>query len=82
MTRPAAAGGDAAPTRVSAAKPVAAARSAAKASAPKPVAVVAKAGRSVGNGRAKDIAAAGGGPVARMQAAIAEAMIDPEWKEF
>ena len=81
MARPAA-GGDAASPRVSAAKPVAAARSAAKTSAPKPVAVIAKAARSVGNGRAKDAAAAGGGPVARMQAAIAEAMIDPEWKEF
>jgi len=78
MARPAA--GDAAATRTSASKPAAAARSA-KMSAPKPVAVVAKAGRTAGNGRAKD-AAAGGGPVARMQAAIAEAMIDPEWKEF
>jgi hypothetical protein len=81
--RQSAAGADVAAARVSAPKPPAAARSAApRVSVPKPVAVAAKAGRSAGNGRAKDAAVAGGGPVARMQAAIAEAMIDPEWKEF
>jgi hypothetical protein len=85
MTRSAAAA-DAAPARVSAAKPAVTPRSARKApaarvSAPKPVAVVAQAGRGAGNGRGRDAAVAGG-PVARMQAAIAEAMIDPEWKEF
>jgi methyl-accepting chemotaxis protein len=81
IARPAT-GADAVATRVSAPKPVVAARSGVKVSAPKPVAVVAKAGRGAGNGRAKDAAAVGGGPVARMQAAIADAMIDPEWKEF
>jgi methyl-accepting chemotaxis protein len=81
MAQPAA-GADAPKARVSAPKPAAAPRPAAKASAPrvsapKPVAVVAQAGRGAGKA-----AAASGGPVARMQAAIAEAMIDPEWKEF
>ncbi len=51
-------------------------------SAPKPVA--AAAARNSAAGRANGAAAAmvSRGPVARMQAAIAEAMTDPEWKEF
>jgi methyl-accepting chemotaxis protein len=51
-------------------------------SAPKPVA--AGAARNTATARANGAAAAmvSRGPVARMQAAIAEAMTDPEWKEF
>jgi hypothetical protein len=45
-----------------------------KPSAPRPVAAAAATQRNAGT--------TGGGPVARMQAAIAEAMTDPEWKEF
>jgi hypothetical protein len=80
-TRQPVAAADTATARVSAPKSAAAMRPAGRVSAPKPVAVVAKAGRGPGNGRAKE-AVGSGGPVARMQAAIAEAMIDPEWKEF
>jgi methyl-accepting chemotaxis protein len=64
-------------------KPLASSPPAAKAAAPKPIA--AAAGRNIGNARPKDVAAGVVGrpsPVARMQAAIAEAMTDPEWKEF
>jgi methyl-accepting chemotaxis protein len=50
--------------------------------ATKPVVSDAGARRSPSKGRANGGAVVGRGPVARMQAAIAEAMIDPEWKEF
>jgi hypothetical protein len=53
------------------------------ASATKPTVSDAGAPRSPGKGRPNSGAAiVSRGPVARMQAAIAEAMIDPEWKEF
>jgi methyl-accepting chemotaxis protein len=54
------------------------------ASAPKPKLSDAGARRNSGSGRANGGAAAmvSRGPVARMQAAIAEALSDPEWKEF
>ncbi len=52
-------------------------------SASKPVASDAGAGRGPGKARPNAGAAiVSRGPVARMQAAIAEAMSDPEWKEF
>ena len=52
----------------------------AKLAAARPKALGADAGRSAGG--AKGAATVGRGPVARMQAAIVEAMSDPEWKEF
>jgi methyl-accepting chemotaxis protein len=52
------------------------------ATANKPVAAkAAAAARNAGNGSGK-VAAARGGPVGRMQTALATAVNDPEWKEF
>jgi methyl-accepting chemotaxis protein len=61
-------------SRLSVAKPLAPRPSTPKPSVPKPAVAMASTRRNAG--------AAGRGPVARMQAAIAEAMTDPEWKEF
>jgi hypothetical protein len=50
--------------------------------ATKPVVSDAGARRSPSKARANGGTVVSRGPVARMQAAIAEAMSDPEWKEF
>ena len=51
-------------------------------SAPKPVAANAARNSVAGRANGAAVAMASRGPVARMQAAIVEAMTDPEWKEF
>jgi hypothetical protein len=51
-------------------------------SAPKPLAANAARNSVAGRADGAAVAMASRGPVARMQAAIAEAMTDPEWKEF
>ena len=51
-------------------------------SAPKPVAADAARNAVAGRANGAAVAMVSRGPVARMQAAIAEAMTDPEWKEF
>jgi methyl-accepting chemotaxis protein len=72
------ASGNAAARQVAGAKPVAPQASA------KSIAANVVTARQAANGHAKADAAAviGRGPVARMQAAIAQTMSDPDWKEF